>query len=353
MAETWRHWHRQSAGFVSMGDLRQYGEALDAEGRGAIADALEVQSRLLQTWVDEPLTNEEKERRREERGAISSPKRLTAKATSQSVDIFKYINFGDDEENINDTNEDENNLQIYPPITLPPLPPTIPTPAAIPTASQQVPTIVSQGSSLVTNFSKTPVTLIKAKTLQPWARDVLYCNDHLSLTRWMENRARALEQKREVLEDRKEWLLNELNGPPRSDLTAKEKKIRPSTRAFNGLPKDQKPVLLHGQQAVKDFTSEEHVRDHVVVCRLSFCIDDGALVYETRPCGHVVTSHDILIRHVREQHFKQKRKPNRRPPAVTVGDVDVTTPDTPAAAASTSTDETVPTAAYKNDEDTA
>ncbi|KAG8799051.1 hypothetical protein FRC19_003008, partial [Serendipita sp. 401] len=52
-------------------------------------------------------------------------------------------------------------------------------------------------------------------------------------------------------------------------------------------------------------------------------------------------------------HFKQKRKPNRRPPAVTVGDVDVTTPDTPAAAASTSTDETVPTAAYKNDEDTA
>ncbi|KAG8797257.1 hypothetical protein FRC16_009078 [Serendipita sp. 398] len=38
MAEAWRRWHRQSARFISLGDLRQYGETLDAEGRGAICE---------------------------------------------------------------------------------------------------------------------------------------------------------------------------------------------------------------------------------------------------------------------------------------------------------------------------
>ncbi|KAG8850293.1 hypothetical protein FRB91_009156 [Serendipita sp. 411] len=354
MAEAWRHWHRQSAKLISMGDLRQYGEALDAQGRQAIADALDVQSALLQTWIDESLAAEEKERRIKEREATSFPKKLTPEATLQSVDFSAYIDFGDDQEDAINTNEDEQYLQVYPTTILPPLlPPTIPTTAAIATTTQQIPNIVSQGSSSGANFSKTPVVLIKAKILEPWARDMLYCNDHLSLTQWTENRARALEQKREVLEDKKEWLLNELNGPPRGDLTAREKRIKPSTRAFNSLPEDQKPVLLHGQAEVEEFTAKEYDRDYVVVCRLSFCINDGAIKYETRPCGQVVTSHDILIRHVGEKHFKQKRTLSRRTPAVTIGDVDATTPDTPTVTASTSTDETVPTTASKNDEDTA
>ncbi|KAG9028050.1 hypothetical protein FS842_004812, partial [Serendipita sp. 407] len=351
MAEAWRRWHQQSAKFIDIDDLRQYGEALDAEGRGAIADALDVQSTLLQAWINEPLTMEDKERRREEKEAILSPKELISTATLQSADFFKYIDFGDDEEDVNSTNEDEKCPRVYPTIILPPsVPIAVPTAATIPSATQ-IPTIVSQGSSSGTNFSKTPAVLIKAKILEPWARDVLYCNDHLSLTRWMENRARALEQKRDVLEDKKEWLLNELNGPPRSDLTAREKRIKPSTRVFNSLPEDQKPVLLHGQAEVEEFTTKQYGRDYVVVCRLSFCVDDGAINYKTRPCGQVVTSHDILIRHVGEKHFKQKRTLNHKTPAVTVGDVDSTTPDTPIAAASTSTSEIVATNASKSSEE--
>ncbi|KAG9024256.1 hypothetical protein FS842_005509 [Serendipita sp. 407] len=74
MAEAWRQWCRSSSEFIGMDALRQYGEALDKEGRLAIADALDVESESLQAWIDESLTAEEREKQTWERNEASPPK---------------------------------------------------------------------------------------------------------------------------------------------------------------------------------------------------------------------------------------------------------------------------------------
>ncbi|KAG8797822.1 hypothetical protein FRC18_008859, partial [Serendipita sp. 400] len=298
MAEAWRQWRHQSFEFTSMGDLQHYGEALDMEGRQAIADALEVELSLLQAWVEEPFLSETKERKRKERKAASTLKAPATDSTPQPIDFSLYVNFGNDEEDIKGPNRTNayplsNLLFILPP----PPPPTVATLAAIPIVAQAIPTLVPQGTLSSTGFSKTPGMLADNRVLPKWAKGVLYCNSYLSLRQWMEDRVRELVQKSDVLGDKKEWLLNELYGPPRSDLTRSEKRISASTRVFNGLPDEQKPVLLHGKTQVEGFTKNEYHRDFVVVCRLSFDIDGGTIHYTTRPCGHVVTSNDILIRH--------------------------------------------------------
>ncbi|KAG8853333.1 hypothetical protein FRB91_005097 [Serendipita sp. 411] len=345
MANAWKQWRQRSLDFIDMGALRQYGEVLDSKGRLAIADALGVQSSSLVAWVEESLTTEEKEERRRERKQISAPKELAPGFTPDFVDFSQYINFGDDEEDANKSTDNDLSTLAYAPPMLPPLIPLIPsTPAILPhhVPLQHVVAPVPQASSSTVAFSKTPEDLVKTGPLPKWAKGVLYCNSHQSLKQWMDARATSLVQKADVLGDKEKWLLDELNGPPRSNLTRGEMKIRPSTRAFNGLPDDQKPVLLHGKAAVKEFTESKHEREFVVVCRTSFHIEEnGVFDYRTRPCGHVVTSHDILIRHVREQHLAQKRRPVSEVPVVAV-ELETATPDTPVVTASTSTGDVAP-----------
>ncbi|KAG8755797.1 hypothetical protein FRC14_003643 [Serendipita sp. 396] len=345
MADAWKQWRQKSLDFIDMGALRQYGEVLDSKGRLAIADALGVQSSSLVAWIEESLTTEEKEERRRERKQISAPKELAPGFTPDFVDFSQYINFGDDEEDANKSTDNDLSTLAYAPPMLPPLIPLIPsTPAILPhhVPLRHVVAPVPQASSSAVAISKTPEDLVKTGPLPKWAKGVLYCNSHQSLKQWMDARATSLVQKADVLGDKEKWLLDELNGPPRSNLTRGEMKIRPSTRAFNGLPDDQKPVLLHGKAAVKEFTESKHEREFVVVCRTSFHIEEnGVFDYRTRPCGHVVTSHDILIRHVREQHLAQKRRPVSEVPVVAV-ELETATPDTPVATASTSAGDVAP-----------
>ncbi|KAG8771890.1 hypothetical protein FRC16_005789, partial [Serendipita sp. 398] len=265
MAEAWRRWRHQSSDFVTIGDLKRYGEVLDMEGRQAIADALEVESSLLQAWVEEPFLRETRERKRKEGKAASTLKARATDSTPQPIDFSLYVNFGNDEEDIKSLNRtNAYPLSNLPFILPPPPPPTVTTLAAIPIVAQAIPTLVPQGTLSSTGFSKTPGTLADNRVLPKWAKGVLYCNSYLSLRQWMEDRVRELVQKSDVLEDKKEWLLNELYGPPRSDLTRSEKRISASTRVFNGLPDEQKPVLLHGKTQVEGFTKNEYHRDFVV-----------------------------------------------------------------------------------------
>ncbi|KAG8771793.1 hypothetical protein FRC16_005842, partial [Serendipita sp. 398] len=285
MAEAWRRWHHQSSDFITMGDLQRYGEVLDMEGRQAIANALEVESSLLQAWVEEPLPREAKDTRQKESQSPLAPKEPATDSTPGPVDFSSYINFDDDEGDVKSSTE-ENKYPSYPLFIFPPL---LSPPATTLGVAQSIQTVIAQGSSSITSFSKTPESLANDRILPKWAKEVLYSDNYLSLKQWMENRERELVRQSDVLEEKKEWVLNELYGPPRSDLTRTEKRIRPSTRAFNGLPEEQKPILLHGQAQVEGFTENGRHRDFVVVCRLSFDIDDGTIHYTTRPCGHVVT----------------------------------------------------------------
>ncbi|KAG8852721.1 hypothetical protein FRB91_006100 [Serendipita sp. 411] len=355
MADAWKQWRQRSLDFIDMGALRQYGEALDSKGRVAIADALGVESNSLLAWIEESLTAEEKEEKMEEKKAALALKELASGSTSDSLDFSLYVDFGDCEEDAKDSTdeEDANNptdadlsTLAYAPAILPTLIPLIPSaPVILPNhVPQQHVAPVPQASSSAVAFSKTPEDLVKTGPLPKWAKGVLYCNSHQSLKQWMDARATALVQKADVLGNKEKWLLDELNGPPRNNLTRGEMKIRPSTRAFNGLPDDQKPVLLYGKAAVKEFTESKHEREFVVVCRTSFYIEEnGVFDYRTRPCGHIVTSHDILIRHVREQHLAQKRRPVSEVPVVAV------TPDTPVAKASTSTGDVAPSLPSNSD----
>ncbi|KAG9039157.1 hypothetical protein FS842_003175, partial [Serendipita sp. 407] len=345
MADAWKQWRQRSLDFIDMGALRQYGEVLDSKGRLAIADALGVQSSSLVAWIEESLTTEEKEERGRERKWISAPKELAPGFTPDLVDFSQYINFGDYEEDADSSIDNDLSTLAYAPPMLPPLIPLIPsTPAILPhhVPQQHAVAPVPQASSSAVAISKTPEDLVKTGPLPKWAKGVLYCNSHRALKQWMDARATALVQKADVLGNKEKWLIDELNGPPRTNLTRGEMKIRPSTRAFNGLPDDQKPVLLHGKAAVKEFTESKHEREFVVVCRTSFYIEDnGVFDYRTRPCGHIVTSHDILIRHVREQHLAQKRRPASEAAAVAV-ELEPATPDTPVPTASTSTGDVAP-----------
>ncbi|KAG8853334.1 hypothetical protein FRB91_005098 [Serendipita sp. 411] len=345
MASAWRRWHQISSEFIGIDALRQYGEVLDKEGRLAIADVLGVESQSLQAWIDESLTAEEREKQTWERKGASALKDTAPGSTPDFADFSRYIDFGDDEEDtINSTNNDLYTLSYAPFILLPLIPETVSPPAVLPPLVPQPPVLapIPLASSSAVAFSKTPKNLVETGLLPKWAKEVLYCNNHQSLKQWMDTRAMALAQKADVLGDKEKWLLDELNGPPRSNLTRGEMRIRSSTRAFNALPEDQKPVLLHGKVAVKDFTNSRYEREFVVVCRTSFYIEEnGVFDYRTRPCGHIVTSHDILIRHVQEKHFAKKRKLTSKIPAGAATE-DPATPDTPVGTASTSVSDASP-----------
>ncbi|KAG8793686.1 hypothetical protein FRC20_003752 [Serendipita sp. 405] len=354
MASAWRRWHQRSSEFIGMNAVRQYGEALDKEGRLAIADALGVESTSLLAWIEEPLTPGEKEEKRGERKAALASKNLASGSTSDFLDLSLYINFEEDEDDANNSIDNDLYTLVYAPPILPPLIPLIPSaPAILPhhVPLQHVVAPVAQASSSAVAFSKTPEDLVKTGPLPKWAKGVLYCSTPQALKQWMDARTMALAQKADVLGDKEKWLLDELNGPPRSNLTRGEMRIRSSTRAFNGLPEDQKPVLLHGKAAVKDFTNSRYEREFVVVCRTSFSIDEsGVFDYRTQPCGHVVTSHDILIRHVQEKHFAKKRKPTSKIPAGAATE-DPATPDTPVGTPSTSASDASPDLSSKASSD--
>ncbi|KAG8852722.1 hypothetical protein FRB91_006101 [Serendipita sp. 411] len=354
MASAWRRWHQRSSEFISMDALRQYGEALDKEGGLAIANALGVESKSLQAWIDKSLTAEEREKQTWERKGASAPKETVPGSTPDFVDFSRYIDFGDDEEDtINSTNNDLDTLAYAPFILLPLIPQTVSPPAVLPPLVPQPPVLapIPLASPSVVAFSKTPKNLVETGLLPKWAKEVLYCNNHQSLKQWMNARAMALAQKADVLGDKEKWLLDELNGPPRSNLTRGEMRIRSSTRAFNKLPDDEKPVLLHGKAAVKEFTDSTYEREFVVVCRTSFSIDEnGVFNYRMQPCGDIVSSHDILIRHVQEKHFAKKRRPTLKIPAAPATE-DPATPDTPVTTASTSASDAAPDLSSKESSD--
>ncbi|KAG8842556.1 hypothetical protein FRB91_004107 [Serendipita sp. 411] len=142
MAEAWRRWRHQSSDFVTIGDLKRYGEVLDMEGRQAIADALEVESSLLQAWVEEPFLRETRERKRKEGKAASTLKARATDSTPQPIDFSLYVNFGNDEEDIKSLNRtNAYPLSNLPFILPPPPPPTVTTLAAIPIVAQAIPTL--------------------------------------------------------------------------------------------------------------------------------------------------------------------------------------------------------------------
>ncbi|KAG8852226.1 hypothetical protein FRC20_001564 [Serendipita sp. 405] len=355
MEEAWREWHRASASFITLEDLRQYGDALDAEGRQAMANALEVQSDLLNLemeknilkWIEEPLTQEEKERRRLDREAALAPKEPTSHVL-ESVNFADFVTFGDDEreEDVATSLEEDIYPLVYDSLLIPsPLLPTAPLPSAsLSPAAQSAAVPGMRPASLAATFVKTPTQRLGAGKLPPWAREVLYCNSHLLLEQWMEARARELTQSPNSLGEKAKWIIDELSGSPRGDLTPTELQITPATRAFNGLPDDQKPVLLDGQGEVKSYNKKESPGKFVVICRMSFRLDkDGQIEYGTSPCGHVVSSHDILIRHVKEKHFGLKR-----PRKATPGGGTPKTADNPQTA-STSEDTTTPDPALTSD----
>ncbi|KAG8818363.1 hypothetical protein FRC17_010857, partial [Serendipita sp. 399] len=62
MAEAWRRWGARSTHFIGMGEVRAYAEALDADGRQAIADALGVQSDEVPQWVEGARPSREKKK---------------------------------------------------------------------------------------------------------------------------------------------------------------------------------------------------------------------------------------------------------------------------------------------------
>ncbi|KAG8845721.1 hypothetical protein FRC20_003122 [Serendipita sp. 405] len=290
MEQSWREWHRASASFITIEDLRQYGDALDAEGRQAMANALEVQSDLLNPemeknilrWIEEPLPEEEKERRKLDRETALAPTESTSHVPTP-LNFADFVTFGDDEqeENVVPVSEEDIYPLAYDSFIIPfPLLPTVPLPStSLSPPAQSDP--VQTASSVVT-FSKTPTQRLGAGKLPPWAREVLYCNSHLLLEQWMEARARELTQSSDALGEKAKWVIDELSGSPREDLTPTELQITPATRAFNGLPDDQKPVLLDGQGEVKSYTKKKNTGKFVVICRMSFRLDkDGRIEKST------------------------------------------------------------------------
>ncbi|KAG8833428.1 hypothetical protein FRC17_010690 [Serendipita sp. 399] len=144
--------------------------------------------------------------------------------------------------------------------------------------------------------------------LPSWAKEVLYTNAASDLTQWIGGREAVLQQPNAVgmTTAEEQWVLSELYGPAREDLTPQQKRVSAEKRACEALPDSQKPILLDGPNEVQSFTNKD--RDFVLVCRASFTLEDRTFSYRTSVCGQSFSSHDIVLRHVKEQHLDGGRK---------------------------------------------
>ncbi|KAG8821633.1 hypothetical protein FRC17_009770 [Serendipita sp. 399] len=268
MATAWRRWHGVSRGYIGMRELRQYGKALDAQGRRAMASALEVESSSqLEEWIG---------------------------STSQSVPTLGQ-------------------------------PPVQNSSAAVSNATNPSPAPAPyQVAASAITFSTTPEGRWASKKEKPeengklpsWAEDVLYCASHGSLSQWIHARQADLGQLPSPMGmsgDEEKAVLDELYGPPRANLTPREKLHSREKRACAALPPNQRPVLLDGKAEVEGYTNGREKTDFMLVCRANFTLDGQTFHYRSAVCGDTFRSHDNALRHIKEQHLKKKtRKPSKK-----------------------------------------
>ncbi|KAG8833429.1 hypothetical protein FRC17_010691 [Serendipita sp. 399] len=363
MFEAWKNWHDKSTEYVGMGEIRSYGEMLDAEGREALANALRVESNQLQSWIKEAFPKRERAplsvpdpdlgafpaavsspipaRIRHAIGAPLPPhtqtqRRRTAPAPAQPISGRRTAP-----------------AAARAPVSLPAHATIVapaPTPAPVPTttsaplvnstpvlaavtaptpipglthAPAQVPVPISAlvsapvvAASQLPLFATSPLGRVAGKNENPrtmgklpsWAKEVLYTNSESDLTQWVRGREAMLRQPNAVgmTTAEEQWVLSELYGPAREDLTPQQKRVSAEKRAYEALPDHQKPILLDGVDEVKNFTRKE--RDFVLVCRASFTLEDRTFSYQTSVCGQSFSSNDIVLRHIKEQHMDGGRK---------------------------------------------
>ncbi|KAG8819532.1 hypothetical protein FRC17_010413 [Serendipita sp. 399] len=268
MAMAWRRWHGVSRGYIGMRELRQYGKALDAQGRRAMASALEVESSSqLEEWIG---------------------------STSQSVPTLGR-------------------------------PPVQNSSATVSNATSLGPAPApNQVAASAITFSTTPEGRWASKKEKPeengklpsWAEDVLYCASHGSLSQWIHARQADLGQLPSPMGmsgDEEKAVLDELYGPPRANLTPREKLHSREKRACAALPPNQRPVLLDGKAEVEGYTNGREKTEFVLVCRANFTLDGQTFHYRSTLCGDTFRSHDNALRHIKEQHLKKKtRKPSKK-----------------------------------------
>ncbi|KAG8834133.1 hypothetical protein FRC17_009472 [Serendipita sp. 399] len=191
-----------------------------------------------------------------------------------------------------------------------------PTPVPVTVAPSSAPVAVVHHLSV---FNAPPQGRIVGRNENPkttgklpsWAKEVFYTDCDSDLTQWVRGREAMLRQPNAVgmTTAEEQWVLSKLYGPAREDLTPQQKRVSAEKRACEALPDSEKPILLDDANEVKSFTNKD--RDFVLVCRASFTLDDRTFSYQTSICGQNFSSHDIALRHVKEQHLDGGRKKKR------------------------------------------
>ncbi|KAG8834132.1 hypothetical protein FRC17_009471 [Serendipita sp. 399] len=362
MFEAWKNWNEKSTEYVGMGEIRNYGEVLDAKGRETLANALRVESNQLQSWIEEALPMRERaplpipnpnlgvdpaavspsipthvprafrapppptqtqrqrttrapaqptSRRRAAPAAASAPASLPAHATIVAP---------------TPTPAPVPTTTSVPLVNATPVPAAVAIPAPVPGLTHAPAQVLVPVSALVSApvvaasqlplFTTSPHGRVAGKNedaktagkLPSWAKEVLYTNSASDLTQWISGREAALRQPNAVgmTIAEEQWVLSELYGPAREDLTPQQKRVSAEKRAYEALPDSQKPILLDGVDEVKNFTRKE--RDFALVCRASFTLADRVFSYQTSVCGQSFSSNDIVLRHIKEQHMDGGRK---------------------------------------------
>ncbi|KAG8807578.1 hypothetical protein FRC17_004400 [Serendipita sp. 399] len=374
MAEAWRSWNLKATVFIGMGELRSYGEVLDAEGRESLANALDVQSDSLQGWIDgAPLSR--KEPQTPAHPPIPTPVRHVTPASRSHTDAPvappNPIPFSVPASAplhpipASVPNPNPTMVQTQVPVRAPvhtqrrrhvpvpaqtdvttqgPAPTPVPapailtshastsTPATVPTqtsapvvgqpasVSPPTPTLVSIPAPVpvVPVFAKTTQDKVAGKKenanatgkLPSWAKDVLYTDSSADLVLWTNARKAALKQNPIGMSQAEEQrILGDLYGSARADLTPQERRFSAEKRACDALPDHQKPILLDNRSNTQNAASD---REYMLICRASFALEDRTFNYRTSICGEAFSTHDIVLRHLKEQHLDKGRKERKR-----------------------------------------
>ncbi|KAG8830973.1 hypothetical protein FRC17_003967 [Serendipita sp. 399] len=380
MVDAWRDWSNASTEFVGMGELRMYGDALDAEGREAIAIALGVQSEHLRQWIEEAPSSR-RGRRTPERSPTADPDRRVIPSLPPRADapvllpIQAPIAPPADALNpivpssltsiptlvqilIQAPVHTQRRRRIpapaqtattsQGPAPIPTLTPTVSTvhasssnPAPIPThnsgpfvghpvtAPTTVPTAAAVPATAPTPAVPAPVPQSPIFTTPPagrvagkkedaratgklpsWTKDVLYTDSKTDLSSWTDARKAALRHNPIGMSQAEEQrILGELYGTPRADLTPQERRFSAQKRACDALPNHQKPILLDERSSAQIVAND---RGYMLICRASFALEDQTFNYRNSICGQAFSTHDIVLRHIKEQHLDKGRKEKRQ-----------------------------------------
>ncbi|KAG8830271.1 hypothetical protein FRC17_005121 [Serendipita sp. 399] len=366
MTEAWRSWNLKSMEFVGMGELRNYGEVLDAEGRESLANALGVQSDYLQEWI-EGAPSSRKGWQTSALPPTSAPTRCTTPYLPHDADapfvppnptplslpagtlphpnpasvLNPNLTLIQAQVRVRVPVHTQRRRRAAPPQTAitsqSPAPTPVPapavstsqastsTPATVPNqtstpvsgqpapASASTPTPTPALALAVTpasipqlpTFTTPPPDKVAGKKedanatgkLPSWAKDVLYTDSKADLTSWTNARKATLRHNfigmSQVEEQR---ILGELYGPARADLTPQERRFSAEKRAYE----------RNSAQSVANN------RGYVLVCRASFALEDRTFNYRPSICGEAFSSHDIVLRHIKEQHLDKGRKGGKK-----------------------------------------